>query len=129
MKVTHQHKGSDAVIDGAYCQKCKASVHKDLVAKLHPRRFPGMSPKMAALVGYLLGEPFTEPAVSGLHVTSDRMVLAEHKGEVGANDFIGAFSDLQANWNRLLAAADDLTDAERAMAGDIFVEKVHDHAA
>ena len=27
-----------------------------LTERLHPRRFPGMSGKMAAVVGYILGE-------------------------------------------------------------------------
>ena len=34
-----------------------------LSAKLHPSRFPGMSPLMAAIVGFVLGESFTHPEI------------------------------------------------------------------
>jgi hypothetical protein len=40
-----------------------------------------------------------------LVIISDGFVLAEHVGEVGANDFIGEESDLFRNWNALLDAA------------------------
>jgi hypothetical protein len=32
-----------------------------LAAKLHPDRFSAMSGKMAAIVGYILGESWTDP--------------------------------------------------------------------
>ncbi|HEX5230422.1 MAG TPA: hypothetical protein VFW44_22075 [Bryobacteraceae bacterium] len=34
------------------------------MAKLRPSRFPGMSPFMAAVVGYVLGESFTDPEIA-----------------------------------------------------------------
>lgn len=37
---------------------------KSLASKLHPSRFPGMSPMMAAVVGFVLGESFTDPAIA-----------------------------------------------------------------
>ena len=45
------------------------------------------------------------PSDHELVVISDSFVLAEHVGEVGANDFIGEESDLFRNWNALLDAA------------------------
>jgi len=35
-----------------------------LKTKLNPTRFPGMSPMMAAIVGYVLSESFTDPAIA-----------------------------------------------------------------
>jgi hypothetical protein len=35
-----------------------------LIRKLNPRRFNEMSPFMAAIVGYVLGESFTTPAIA-----------------------------------------------------------------
>ena len=35
-----------------------------LLTKLRPSRFPGMSPFMAAIVGYVLGESYTEPGIA-----------------------------------------------------------------
>ena len=40
---------------------------------------------MAAIVGYILDERFSEPAISELVVTSDGFVLTQAEDEVGAN--------------------------------------------
>ncbi len=49
--------------------------HEDVGArlrcKLHPRRFTAMSAQMAALVGYILDEPYVELRIWELFVTSD----------------------------------------------------------
>jgi len=42
---------------------------------LDPRRFENMSPQMAAIMGYLLDQPFTTPALSEILVTPDGAVL------------------------------------------------------
>jgi hypothetical protein len=83
--------------------------------KLNPARFEGMTSKMAAIVGYICDETCTDPAINELVVTSDGFVLAEHVGEVGANDFFGEESDLLRNWNALLDAA-GLSPEERTQA-------------
>ncbi len=57
-------------------------MREQLVAKLRPDRFTAMSGKMAAIVGYILDERFSEPAISELVVTSDGFVLAQAEGEV-----------------------------------------------
>lgn len=44
---------------------------EELAAKLRPDRFSEMSGKMTAIVGYILDEPFSEPAISELVVTAD----------------------------------------------------------
>jgi hypothetical protein len=48
-----------------------------LASKLHPDRFSAMSGKMAAIVGYILGESWTEPEIVALSVTSDGFVTTE----------------------------------------------------
>lgn len=94
-----------------------------LKAKLKPSRFPNMSPRMASIVGYILGESWVTPQVSGLMVTSDKFVLASMKGDCGYNHFLGAESDLQSNWLRFLECA-GLGPDERTTADKLFAEKV-----
>lgn len=43
----------------------------ELAEKLHPARFTEMSPLMAAIVGYVLGEKLTTPQIEEL-VVGDR---------------------------------------------------------
>ena len=81
------------------------AVREQLVAKLRPDRFTAMSGKMAAIVGYILDERFSEPAISELVVTSDGFVLAQTEGEVGANEMLGTEVDLNRNLLDLIAAA------------------------
>ena len=80
-------------------------MREQLVAKLRPDRFTAMSGKMAAIVGYILDERFSEPAISELVVTSDGFVLAQTEGEVGANDMLGTEVDLNRNLLDLIKAA------------------------
>jgi hypothetical protein len=96
--------------------------------KLRPERFEGMSGKMAAIVGYILDEAFTNPAINELIVTSDGFVLAEQVGDVGANDFMGQESDLRRNWNNLLDAA-GLTPDERTEAEAAYQSHIHSFKA
>ena len=74
----------------------------NLKQKLNPNRFPGMSGKMAAIVGYLIGEKFTDPSFAEIVITSDGFVLARQNGDCGCNDFIGDVSDLKRNWEDLI---------------------------
>ena len=83
----------------------------ELIAKLRPDRFTAMSGRMAAIVGYILDERFSEPAISELVVTSDGFVLAQAEGEVGANEMLGTEADLNRNLLDLIQAA-GLTDEE-----------------
>jgi len=82
-----------------------------LIDKLRPDRYTAMSGKMAAIVGYILDQRFTDPAISELVVTSDGFVLAQSEGEVGANDMIGEEADLNRNLLTLIEAA-GLTEEE-----------------
>jgi hypothetical protein len=81
---------------------------EQLAEKLKPSRFPNMSAQMAAIVGYLLGEPFSEPAIAELHITADGGVLAvpvTADGIRGSAAFIAAEADLRANLSHLGMAA------------------------
>ncbi len=46
-----------------------------LVEKLHPNRFTEMSPFMAAIVGYVLGEPWTKPEIVEVTVSEAENLL------------------------------------------------------
>ena len=56
------------------------AMREQLVAKLRPDRFTAMSGKMAAIVGYILDERFSEPAISELVVTSDGLRVGAEGG-------------------------------------------------
>ena len=90
-----------------------------LVEKLHPHRFPGMSGKMAAIVGCILEQTWTSPVIAELAVTSDGHVLARHEGDCGCNDYLGTATDLEANWRRLLDVA-GLTPVEHQEATVVY---------
>ena len=60
---------------------------------------------MAAIVGYILDERFSDPSISEVVVTSDGFVLAQTEGEVGANEMIGTEADLNRNLLDLVEAA------------------------
>ncbi|MBK1632962.1 hypothetical protein CKO31_19845 [Thiohalocapsa halophila] len=79
-----------------------------LCTKLDPARFPNMSEQLATIIGFVLGEALTEPAIAELHLTPDGGVLAvpvTAAGERGQAAFIGPAADLQANLSRFVMAA------------------------
>lgn len=95
----------------------------DLNEKLHPSRFSEMSPLMAAIVGYVLGESFTKPTIAELTVSEqENLVYIRQDGAVGFEG-LQSLEDLRNNWNRLIDAA-GLTDEERKEAVELFNEKV-----
>ena len=94
-----------------------------LADKLHPARFTEMSPFMAAIVAYVIGERFTDPEISELTVSEDEgLVYIRPEGSSGFEG-LQSLDDLRRNWNRLLDAA-ELTDDERREAVRLFYEKV-----
>lgn len=96
---------------------------KELAAKLNPKRFPGMSPFMAAVVGYIFGQSFTNPDIAEITVSeSEGLVYIRQSGAVGF-DGMQSLDDLRENWNRLLDAA-QLSADERAEAVRLFNSKV-----
>jgi hypothetical protein len=89
-----------------------------LKSKLDPRRFPGMSGRMAAILGYFLGEEYTDPQVYSLSITSDGFL-------VSGNYFLGAAEDLENNVTRLLDCA-GVTKEEEAEFRRIMKQKIQD---
>ena len=82
-----------------------------------------MSPFMAAVVGYVLGESFTEPQIAEIKVSeAENLVYIRQVGTVGF-DGIQSLDDLRSNWNRLMDAA-ALTPEERTRAVALFRAKV-----
>jgi hypothetical protein len=69
---------------------------------LNPSRFPGMSTKMMAIVGFIVEGNYTTPSIEQMIVTSDGMLMARVAGDIGFNDFIGNVSDFKRNWDTLI---------------------------
>jgi len=96
---------------------------EELIRKLNPSRFPGMSPFMAAIVGFVLGESFTNPEIAEITVSeSENLVYVRKVGGVGF-DGIESLEDLRNNWNRLIDVA-GLTPEERRKAVDLFKSRI-----
>lgn len=93
------------------------TLRSSLIQKLDPARFPGMSGKMAAVVGYILEAPFSEPSIAELTVTPDGYVVAKAGEELGHDEFFGERTDLDRNLVGLLNVTPDLTDEEIAFFG------------
>jgi hypothetical protein len=97
--------------------------HIALTQKLHPNRFSGMSTAMAAIVGFIIGERFTQPSIAEIVVTSDGLVLARTDGEASETHLIGSYADVLQNWLRLIAvaglSASELTEAQASFAAKI----------
>ncbi len=89
-----------------------------LATKLHPESFSEMSGKMAAIVGYILGESWTVPEIAALSVTSDGYVMTDA-------EFFGEASDLDRNLLNLLVAA-EVTAEERIEFERRYRERVDD---
>jgi len=97
--------------------------HIALTQKLHPNRFPGMTTAMAAIVAFVIGERFTQPAIAEIVVTSDELVLARTDGKADETHFIGSYADVLQKWLRLIAVAglstSELTEAQASFAAKI----------
>lgn len=95
----------------------------ELTRKLNPARFPGMSPLMAAVVGFVLDQQFTNPQIAEITVSeSENIAYMRKDGAVGF-DGLQSLEDLRNNWNRLIDVA-GLTPEERQEAVRLFISKV-----
>ena len=82
--------------------------------KLHPHRFPRMTDRFAAVLGAMLGQTWTEPALVELVITSDGFLLGRHEGEPTCKEFLGQESWLKENLAKLLDTPGvDLTEEEK----------------
>lgn len=94
-----------------------------LAQKLHPDRYSEMSPMMAAIVAYVLGESWTSPQITELTVSESEDLVYIRKSDSVGFDGIQSLTDLRNNWNRLLDAA-GLTQEERREAVRLFTARV-----
>jgi hypothetical protein len=78
---------------------------------------------MAAIVGFVVEQDFTEPAIANIIVTAKGVVIARTDGEASALHIIGTYPDLLRNWMALLAAA-GLSASELVDAQLLFATKV-----
>lgn len=99
-------------------------VSPSLVRKLNPNRFPGMSPKMGAILGCILGEEFTNPNIDELCVTSDGMLLGRLEGDCGMNEFLGSAADLRRNIKNLMDVA-GLDESEADEFANLYYYHCH----
>lgn len=89
-----------------------------LAEKLHPDRFSAMSGRMAAIVGHVIGEDWTEPRIGWLSVSSDGYISTE-------DTLIGEAADLDRNILSLLSTA-GLTPEERDEFEALYRQNVDD---
>lgn len=87
-----------------------------LTAKLHPDRFTAMSPKMTAIIAYVLGEAWTDPHIGWMSVSSDGYATTD-------SDFLGDAADLDRNIRKLLIAAVVGTAFGRTVIVDAFAKQ------
>jgi hypothetical protein len=78
---------------------------------------------MAAVVGYVLGESFTDPEIVEISVSEAEGIVYFRKAGAVGFDGLQSLDDLRNNWNRLLDVA-GLTPDERREAVQLFVDKV-----
>ena len=91
-------------------------IPKAIKKKLDPRRFPNISGKMIAILGWLLDIEITKPAISSICTTSDDVVMAELKGDCGFNEILGSYADFKRNLVNISMAA-ELTPKQLAWVG------------
>jgi hypothetical protein len=91
--------------------------------KLNPARFPGMSPLMAAVVGYVLGESFTQPQIAEIKVSEQENLAYFRQSDAVGFDGLQSLEDLRHNWNHLIDVA-GLTPEERSEAVRLFNGRV-----
>ena len=96
---------------------------EEMVRKLNPSRFPGMSPFMAAVVGFILGESFTDPDIAEMTVSESENLVYIRQADAVGFDGMESLADLRNNWNRLIDAA-GLTPEERREAVRLFNSKI-----
>jgi hypothetical protein len=97
------------------------TLQDSVAAKVHPQRFPNMSGKMAAILGHLLNQTWTDPAMVELVITSDGFLLGRHEGEITCKRLLGAESALRDNLKTLIQIADvGLTGEEKEYLMKLF---------
>lgn len=98
-----------------------------LQKRMDPKRFPLLPPNMAAIVCCVLGLPdMTDPAFDSFCITADGCLLAQAKGDVGFNHFLGAVRSFEINEDELLKAV-KATKPQRELWKSLVWKKMEDH--
>ena len=100
-------------------------VNQNTVDLLNPARFPGMSPKMGAIMGFLLETKYTDPEITDIHITSDGFAFCSTSDDPFANDMIGSANDMENNLIDLLNAV-SLSFIEKKAVMSQFKAKITD---
>jgi hypothetical protein len=108
----------------------KMTIEK-LAEKLNPRKH-NFSPKMAALLGAILGYDYgvrdsRGGRLTSLNITSDGFVICGSTASDGGGAFVGEAGDLHRNLAELIRAA-KLTKAERKFFFDTFHSRCTDYS-
>jgi hypothetical protein len=93
-------------------------MRRTLATKLHPKNFTEMSPRMAAIVAYIVGESWTEPNIKWLSITTDGCIVSERH-------YLGQGYDLDKNIDALIQVA-DLSKEEEAYFRGLMADKIDD---
>ena len=91
-----------------------------LVSKLDPMFFPGITPELAALVGFVVDADFTRPTVLDVFLDAGFVLVALGDSDPSP---LCTYKFLRGNWERLLDAA-PLTPAERVEAECVFANRI-----
>lgn len=94
--------------------------------KLHPTRLR-LSPRMRALVDFVLGERFTTPWVEALSITSDDFVVLQPADDSGLlhDELLGEADDLYRNYAGVLQVV-GVTGAEARQFYDHYARRASD---
>jgi hypothetical protein len=100
-----------------------SNIYAELSDALHPGRFTRMSPRLQAVVAYVLNERWTAPEITALHCRADGLVVAATGCNRNFDTLIGSHKLLTASWARLLDTA-KISPRLRREADRIFATKV-----
>jgi len=93
-----------------------------IVEKLHPTRI-ACSGRFTAMLAYILGEQWTDPAIVDMVITSDGMLLVGSEYDPLDDEFVGDSADLWANLEGVAQTA-GLTAREQRSLMDMAEQQV-----
>lgn len=76
--------------------------NENIKRALHPKRFMSMSPKMGAIVGYIIEANYVTPKIVEMVVTSDGILMGRIEDDIGCNEILGYVDEFKRNWNTLI---------------------------
>lgn len=85
---------------------------------LHPSRFSDMSGKMAAVIGFLVGEAYTAQTIQSITITSDDFAMVN-------GGIFSRGSEIETNLRRLFEAA-ELNEVQTDRAWELWKAQITD---